>query len=92
MARPESSEGADNLETDDMTMNTGKYYVTGGTGARDHTYLACQDALTDRGAWDALLLSGPIDAPEVVPAGGCTRESHRNGFNSQVPSILYSMR
>jgi hypothetical protein len=73
-------------------MTPGKFYATGGTKARDNAYVACHDGYDDRGAWDALLLSGPIDAPEVVPAGGCTRESHRNGFNSQVPSILYSMR
>lgn len=70
-----------------MTMNTGKYYVTGGTGARDHAYLACQDALTDRGAWDSLILSGPIDAPDTMPVGSCVRGPYLNGQNMPVPAL-----
>ena len=73
-------------------MTNGKFYVTGGTKARDNAYLACHDGADDRGAWDALLLSGPIDAPEAIPGGGCTREAHRNGINALVPSILYACR
>ena len=73
-------------------MTHGKYYVTGGTAARDHAYISCHNGDTDNGAWDALLLSGPIDAPDTLPAGACTRETHQNAHGDAIPSALYSFR
>ena len=73
-------------------MTNGKYYVTGGTAARDHTLVACYNGESDNGAWSALLLSGPIDAPDTLPAGACTRETHRNARGEAIPSALYSFR
>lgn len=81
------------MESMSMSMMTpGKFYVTGGTAARDHAYLACHDGYGDRGAWKDLLLSGPIDAPDAIPAGACASGPYRDGENNLVPSILYTRR
>lgn len=53
-------------------FDTGRQYRTGGLGSRDMAFIACVDN-TNRGDYvmRAIDCGGPLDAPDVMPAGGC---------------------
>lgn len=62
------------------------YYRTGGQASRDWTFVACHDISRSGLVWDMLSLSGPIDAPDTMPAGAVACDAR--GRNDPQPRYI----
>ena len=53
-------------------FDTGRQYRTGGLGSRDMAFAACADRTNRCNTVSSVIdMGGPLDAPDVMPAGAC---------------------
>jgi hypothetical protein len=69
-------------------INMPAYHRTGGIASRDAAYAACSDH-THRAdnVSRCIDLGGPLDAPEVMPAGSCESRLWTNYRGEAMPHV-----